>query len=105
MTYKLDPRIQSGLTILILVILFVTLFTGIGSAQTKGTFTPRISISETYDDNINLDPDNEESDWITVVSPGASLELKTQYTELELDYEFGFSFYAQDSDQETIRHR
>ncbi|MGB6378338.1 MAG: hypothetical protein WBG24_16625, partial [Syntrophobacteria bacterium] len=65
MTYKLDPRIQSGLTILILVIFFVMLSLEIGRAQTEATFTPRISVSETYDDNIDLDPDDEESDWIT----------------------------------------
>jgi hypothetical protein len=105
MAYKLDPRIQSGLTMLILVILFVTLSPSIGSAQTKATFTPRISVSETYDDNIDLDPDNEESDWITVVSPGANLQLETQHTQFSLDYEFGFSFYLQNSSEDTIRHQ
>ena len=105
MTYKLDPRIQSGLTILILVAVAVMLFTGIGRAQTKGTFTPRVSVSETYDDNIDLDPDDEESDWITVVSPGANFQLKTQYTQLALDYEAGFSFYTKNSSRDTTRHR
>jgi hypothetical protein len=75
------------------------------SGQTEATFTPRISISETYDDNIDLDPDNEESDWITVVSPGANLQFESQYTKLALDYEAGFSFYAKNSSRDTIRHR
>jgi hypothetical protein len=78
---------------------------GIGRAQTKGTFTPRVSVSETYDDNIDLDPDNEESDWITVVSPGGNFQLESQHTQLTLDYEAGFSFYAQDSSRDTTRHR
>jgi len=105
MTYKLDPRIQSGLTILTLVILFVMLTPGIGSAQTKSTFTPRVSVSETYDDNIDLEPDNENSDWITVVSPGGNFQLESQYTKLALDYEAGFSFYAKNSSRDTTRHR
>ena len=105
MTYKLDPRIHPGLTILILVILFVTLFPGIGRAQTKATFTPRVSVSETYDDNIDLDPDDEDSDYITIVSPGGNFQLESQNTQLALDYQAGFSFYAQDSSRDTTRHR
>jgi hypothetical protein len=62
-------------------------------------------VSETYDDNIDLDPDNEESDWITVVSPGFNLLMETQRTDLILDYEAGFTFYAQDSSRDTTRHR
>jgi hypothetical protein len=81
------------------------LCSGTAVAQTKATFTPRVSMSETYDDNIDLDPDNEESDWITVVSPGANLQLESQHTQLKLDYEAGFSFYAQDSSRDTTRHR
>jgi len=98
-------RAQHPLTILALVALGLMFFTGIGRAQTKGTFTPRVSVSETYDDNIDLDPDDEESDWITVVSPGANFQLETQYTQLALDYEAGFSFYAKNSSRDTTRHR
>jgi hypothetical protein len=81
------------------------LFPEIGRAQTKATFTPRVSVSETYDDNLDLAPDNEESDWITTVSPGFLLELDSQKTQLDLDYEAGFAFYAQDSSRDTTRHR
>ena len=105
MTYKLDPRIQSGLTTLTLVILFVMLYPAIGGAQTKATFTPRITVSETYDDNLDLAPDNEESDWITVASPGFSLLLQSEKTDLNLDMEAGLSYYLQDSTRDTIRYR
>jgi hypothetical protein len=83
----------------------MTLFPATAGGQTKSTFTPRVSVSETYDDNIDLDPDNEDSDWITVVSPGANFQLESQHTQLTLDYEAGFSFYAKDSDRDTTRHR
>ena len=106
MIYKLDRlTLKYGLTILILVTVTTVLFTGIAVAQTKATFTPRISVSETYDDNIDLEPDNEDSDWITVVSPGFLLEVDSQKTQLDLDYEAGFSFYAQDSSRDTTRHQ
>jgi hypothetical protein len=87
------------------ILLAMQLCSGTAIAQTKSTFTPRVSVSETYDDNIDLDPDNEESDWITVVSPGANFQLETQHTELALDYEAGFSFYAKNSSRDTTRHR
>ena len=75
------------------------------AGQTKGTFTPRISVSETYDDNIDLSPDNEDSDWITVASPGFSLLLQSQTTDLTLDMEAGLSYYLQNSNKDTIRYR
>jgi hypothetical protein len=40
-------------------------------AQTKIEVTPMITVSETYDDNINLTKTNKQSDWITVVTPGS----------------------------------
>ena len=107
MPHALCPmrRAQHLLAILTLVAVAMILITGIGRAQTRATFTPRVSVSETYDDNIDLEPDNEDSDWITVVSPGANLQVASQYTQLALDYEAGFSFYAKDSSRDTTRHR
>ncbi len=93
------------LVLALTILLAVQLCSGTAFAQTKATFTPRISISETYDDNIDLDPDNEESDWITVLSPGFLFELDSQKTQLDLDYEFGLSYYLQDSTRDTIRHQ
>jgi hypothetical protein len=93
------------LPLVLTIFLAMQLFSGTAIAQTKSTFTPRVSVSETYDDNIDLEPDNEDSDWITVVSPGANFQLESQHTQLTLDYEAGFSFYAQDSSRDTTRHR
>jgi hypothetical protein len=69
-----------------------------------GTFTPRISVTETYDDNIDLSPDNEESDWITVASPGFSLLLQSAKTDFSLDMTAGLTYYLQDSTRDTIRY-
>ena len=81
------------------------LLPAVAVGQTKSTFTPRVSVSETYDDNIDLEPDNENSDWITVLSPGANFQLQSQYTQLALDYEAGFSFYAKHSSRDATRHQ
>ncbi len=77
----------------------------VANAAMRKTLTPRISIQEQYDDNIDLEPENEDSDWITVASPGISLSLDTLKTTMNLDYEAGFSFYQDDSSRNSTRHQ
>jgi hypothetical protein len=98
-------RAQQLIPVITLVAIVIMLSPGIGSTDIRTTLTPRISIQEQYDDNIDLKPDSEDSDWITTVSPGFLLELQSQKTTLELDYEAGFAFYAKDSARDTNRHR
>jgi hypothetical protein len=97
-------RAQHLVFLLTLVALGLLLFTGTGRAQTKGTFTPRVSVSETYDDNIDLEPHDKNSDWITVVSPGLNFQLESQHTQLALDLAAGLSFYLQESSNDTVRY-
>ena len=54
-------------------------------ADSRVEITPRISASEVYDDNINLDNTNEESDYLTTVSPGINLTMSSQRTSLSLE--------------------
>ncbi len=94
----------------LLVIAILVLFLNVGLARTtlaamRKTLTPRISIEEQYDDNIDLEPEDEDSDWITLVSPGIGLALEGTGTTMNLDYEAGFSFYRDDSSRDSIRHR
>jgi len=92
------------------IILTFALFLNLGlltttDAAASWTFTPRISIHEQYDDNVNLEPENEDSDRITLVSPGISLDLERPNTTMTLDYEAGFSFYADNSFRNSTRHQ
>jgi hypothetical protein len=93
------------LLITLVLIAAMLLLPAAAVGQTKSTFTPRVSVSETYDDNIDLEPHNKNSDWITVVSPGGNFQLESLNTQLALDYEAGFSFYARDSSRDTTRQR
>lgn len=70
----------------------------------RKTLTPRISIQNQYDDNIDLDP-NKDSDWITTVSPGLALALESKRTRMNLNYASGFSFYRNDSSRDNARHQ
>ena len=94
MLYALCPmrRARTWTHVVFICIPFVisiVCFESVAVAQTKATFTPRVSVSETYDDNIDLDPDDEDSDYITIVSPGGNFQLESQNTQLEEAEVFG----------------
>lgn len=96
---------KRSVVIVILVLISGLSFTDIADATMRKTLTPRISIQEQYDDNIYLEPEDENSDWITLVSPGISLSLEGPDTTMNLDYEAGFSFYQDDTDMNSTRHQ
>jgi len=87
------------------VVLALSLFTFFSPARAQQiTLTPSISVSETYDDNIYLDPQNERSDYITALSPGIALDMKKSRSELVLSYVPSFVFYGKNSEENTTRH-
>lgn len=95
------------ISILIGIILFpikYQAFIDTANAGMRRTFTPRISVYREYDDNIDLDSTNEISDWITMISPGFSLNLDSPKTKLGLDFETRYAFYKRDSDRDTTLH-
>jgi len=49
------------------------LFPMICLAESRFELTPRISLSQVYDDNIYLEANNEKSDYLTTVSPGINI--------------------------------
>ena len=73
-------------------------------ADTRVEITPRISVSEVYDDNIYLDDTNEESDYLTTVSPGINLTMSSQRTSLSLDYSPTWVWYDKNDQNDTVRH-
>lgn len=54
---------------------------------------PRLTLREEYDDNIFLTPEDEESDFITTVTPGVALRWEARHFTLVLDYGLEFLFY------------
>ena len=53
-----------------------------------------VSISETWDSNINRTSTNEMSDFITRLTPNLSLTRNTENTKLSLNYSAPMSYYA-----------
>ena len=84
-------------------------FMAIGPTLFQGSnyqviITPKISISEEYDDNIFLTKDNPDSDWITTVSPGIGIDIESNKNGLELDYTFGWVRYFNKTSNDNMRH-
>jgi hypothetical protein len=73
-------------------------------AQRQFEFIPSISVSETYDDNINLTNTNKESDYITTATPSLTLNVLTQDTNLGMTYAPSFVWYRDFSQNDTTRH-
>ncbi len=48
--------------------------------------TPSLSLGSLYDDNIDLENTNEESDWIFTVTPGVVFNATSQKSNFSLNY-------------------
>ena len=84
------------------VILVVALAPCAYSAQLN--FTPVMTVSEEYNDNIFLTPDNEEDDFITTASLGFTAELLGRTSGAELTYIPSYEWFADFSDNDGWAH-
>ncbi|MEF8943647.1 MAG: outer membrane beta-barrel protein [Desulfohalobiaceae bacterium] len=87
--------------------LTVFLFLGMHTpahAQHRVFFTPSLTVSGEFTDNLFQTEEDEESELITVVSPRAAISVEGKRTLWELSYEPGFSFYNEYDPLNTIRH-
>ena len=74
------------------------------SAQYQYELTPSISFSETYDDNVNLTDTGKKADFMTTVSPGVNLDVRSEKGTLTLKYAPAISRYRKEDQNNTIRH-
>ena len=92
------------ITIWLFFMTFFSLFPVISLAECTFELTPRISLSQVYDDNIYLDNTNEESDNLTTVSPGINMTISSLDRTLSLDYAPTLVFYHKEEKNDTVRH-
>ena len=74
------------------------------SAEYSFELTPSISVSRDYDDNIYLDDSNEQSDYLTTVSPGINLTISSLNNLIGLDYSPTWVWYDDEDQNDTVRH-
>jgi len=67
-------------------------------------FLPAIELEESYDSNINLDPDHETSDFITRLSPELRLEEVSATRTFAASYTMSLNNYRRHSENNYIGH-
>jgi len=65
------------------------------------SLTPGITLRQEYNDNIDLDAEDEEDDFITTISPRLNLNWQTKYVDLNLNANVNFKYYLDSGDTET----
>ena len=88
---------------------WITLFTLLLSATLVEAgdwdITPRISVSETYSDNVNLDDNDKEWGMVTEVTPGIGIHGEGARVRADLDYQMQNTFFLRDSDGNGTFHQ
>jgi hypothetical protein len=70
------------------------------------TFVPRVTLAETWTDNVTLAPDGQEaSEWITELRPGFSLLKEGPRIKALLDYDLQALWFADNSDFNDTYHQ
>lgn len=86
------------------LMMIATLFLATPNPAAQFNFTPIMTVSEEYNDNIFLTPDNEEDDFITTASLGFNAELLGRTSGLELTYIPSYEWYDEFSDNDGWTH-
>jgi hypothetical protein len=87
-----------------LLILAILFFMTTRAFSLQYTFQPRISASEAYTSNVFLSQDNEEDDYITIVSAGFTAAALGKTGGLEVSYDPAYSFYKDFDDNHGWSH-
>jgi len=92
-----------GFKHVILILLPIILICHPASAAV--TLHPELSAGNTYTDNIDLTPENEEHDFITTVSPVIDISMTGRLSSLSLVYAPTYANYLRFPEFNTLRHK
>lgn len=73
-------------------------------ADLLSKFRPYISISEEYNDNLDLKSTNKKDAFITTVQPGLKFSNMDKTAGIDLDYSLGIVSYSKETDRNYISH-
>lgn len=90
-------------------VLLVTAALAVLSVEAQATewkVTPRLSLEETYSDNVMLAPSGQQkSEWITQINPGVSITSTGARLRANVDYTLQNLLYANDSSRNDFHHQ
>lgn len=84
--------------------IFIIGVSPLAAADYSFYFTPSVSVSSEYSDNLFLSESNTEDEITTVVTGALKLNAIGKRSGLDLSYRPSYSIYAEFSDQNTLRH-
>lgn len=73
------------------------------SAQMEFYWNSALSLSQEYDDNINLTENNTEDDFITLITESIGFGVRSEDFDASIDLSLGFSFYKEQKDNNSFR--
>jgi len=97
-------KIVGGWKALFFLLITLFLFPMICVADYRVELTPRISLSQVYDDNIYLDNANEKSAYRATALPGINMIISSINRSLSLDYSPTWVYYDEYDENNTVRH-
>lgn len=99
----ITPRLFRKAWVCFWVILLMSI-PGMLRAAYEIEWTPGVTLSQSYDDNIYLDDQFVEDDWLTTVSPKLLVSASWPRSTVKLYYAPQFVFYKANADQNVVRH-
>ncbi len=91
-------QMKSWLCFLGLFLLLVSILLP-STAWAEFRVTPSLLVGEEYNDNIYLDSEDEESDFITTINPSLNFYWSTRLVDLNLDWGLRFRYYLKNSEE------
>jgi uncharacterized protein (PEP-CTERM system associated) len=81
-------------------------FTALADSARSGEWliSPSIQLAETFTDNVTLAPEDQESDFVTTISPGVSVRGNGARLQTGLDYRLDRLIFAGDTDRNRVDH-
>lgn len=86
------------------LIIAISFFLNTRAFSLQYTFQPRASASEAYTSNVFLSEDNEEDDYISIVSAGFTAAALGKTGRLEVSYDPAYTKYLDFDENDTWRH-
>ncbi|MGD8387307.1 MAG: hypothetical protein PVG49_09190, partial [Desulfobacteraceae bacterium] len=90
-------------TLTLTLILFFSLLNTAPAHAAEFYWTTAFSLSEEYDDNIYLENEDPEDDFITLAEQGFTLGIRTENIDTSVDFSIGYAHYLEREDEGDIR--
>jgi uncharacterized protein (PEP-CTERM system associated) len=86
--------------VVVMACLLISAMESVQAAEWR--FRPWLTVAETFSDNINISATNPEQDYVTIISPGFTLNGKGRRFSLDVFYNLQYLNYARNTDSDRF---